>query len=69
MIVKVQIPQATNDHDAGALIYNKDHTVCATVPITDEMLVAMEGEPKKFFHAHIEEENIALDKEAKWQDW
>jgi len=71
MIVKVQIPLAGSDAQAmgEALIYNEGRTIEALLPITDDLLEAMDGEPKAFFYAHMEGTNLLLDGPAPWQEW
>lgn len=71
MIVKVQIPLATNSKEALALVYNKDRSYEVFMEITDELLKSMGREYKKFFYAHYDRKNnlTVLDREALWQEW
>lgn len=67
MIVKVQLP--LNHDEPQALIYNKDKSVFTQVLVGKEVVDAMDGKPKAFFHAHVKDKNIVLDKPAPWQSW
>jgi hypothetical protein len=73
MIVKVQLSLSTTENGQQVLIYNKSRSVMLQVPATNELIRQMtidgDVEPKLFFHAHIEGENVVLDKYAKWQEW
>lgn len=71
MIVKVQIPLAGSDPQAmsEAFVYNRDRSIEAMLPITEELLVVMDGEYKAFFEAHMEGTNLLLDGPAPWQEW
>jgi hypothetical protein len=46
MIVKVQLPIASNEDEDWALVYNEDRSVQFR---TDELVQDMDGEPKAFF--------------------
>lgn len=71
MIVKVQIPLSGSDPQAmsAAFIYDEARTIEALLPITDDLLEAMDGEYKAFFHAHLEGTNLFIDGRAPWQEW
>ena len=73
-IVKVQVPIETNCpkeeiERTGALVYNRERSIEGFLPIDKALLEAMGGEPKKFFHAHMEGTILHLDEEAPWQSW
>jgi hypothetical protein len=69
MIVKVQIPLATSGPISEALIYDESRTIEALLPVTDDLLEAMDGQPKAFFYAHMEGTNLLIDGPAPWQEW
>ena len=71
LIVKVQIPLATNEAEPLAYVYNRDRDYKMFMQITPDLIEAMRGTPKKFFHAHYDLENndTVLGKEAPWQSW
>ena len=70
MIVKVQLPLSSNQKDPPAFIYDEKKEVEMFVPITKELLEHMDGEPKKYFKAHIlKDGTLMLDEEAEEQSW
>lgn len=72
-IVKVQTSLFTSDGSHLALVYNEDKSVMGEMPVSKEILDAMNGELKAFFWAEIPSSNkfveIELIDEAPWQDW
>jgi hypothetical protein len=69
MIVKVQLPLASNEAQPPALVYDEKRSFQAMVPVTKEIKDAMKGKPKAFFHAHRENDKVMLDQPAPWQNW
>ena len=70
MIVKVQLPvEWSLDVTPEALVYNEDGSVYVQVPILPELIEAMDGKVKKFFHAEYGGDTIKLTAEAPWQEW
>lgn len=71
MIVKVQVPLATNEKKPLALVYNEDRSIQFQMPVSAELLDKMEGRPKAFFRGvyNEEEQTFGLHEEAPWQDW
>jgi len=72
VIVKVQLPVSWSpDVTPEALAYNEDGSVYVQIPITPELVEAMERLPKKFFHAEYsgEANTIRFTAEAPWQEW
>jgi hypothetical protein len=69
MIVKIQLPIEANVEDPEALVYDEKHEVDTFMPITKELLRRMGGNIKKFFYAHLEDEEIIIDQDAPFQDW
>lgn len=71
-IVKVQLPLFSS---AGApvMVYNEDRSKQEMFDLTvkqfRELSNALDGEPKGFFYAHIENKKIILDEPAPWQSW
>lgn len=69
MIVKVQVPMATNTTPT-VLIYNKSRTVEAELPITEDLKKKMGNSFKLYFHAKLKDKIIHIGDEAPWQyDW
>lgn len=77
MIVKVQVPLATNTEPV-AMIYDKRRSFVTTVPVTKDIKKIMRGQFKLFFHAKLVKDKddprpnavkVELGKEANWQDW
>lgn len=69
MIVKVQIPLATNAPTPMALIYNEDRSVEYQTPVTRDLRRKMKGQWKTFMHAELVDTILHLGKMAPWQDW
>jgi hypothetical protein len=73
IIVKIQVPLATNMKEAPALVYDETRAVTSTLPVTEELLQIMEGDLKAFFHAEVEEgeeeDTITIGDRAPWQEW
>lgn len=41
-----------------------------TLPVGKDLIDAMDGEPKKYFHATVTKKGILnINDEAPWQDW
>jgi len=53
MIVKVQIPLASNVSSPEALVYDESRSFNTLLPIDEMLKAAMHGEPKKFFDAEL----------------
>lgn len=69
IIVKVQVPMATNETPM-ALIYNKDRSFQATAPINADIKRQMRGRFKAFFYAMVKGKDFYLgENEAPWQEW
>lgn len=47
---KLQVPLASNEKDAPAMVYNEDRTIQFFLPMTDEILNMMNGRPKAYFN-------------------
>ena len=69
MIVKVQVPLSSNEEDPPALVYNKDRSVQHGVPVTWELIDALDGKPKAFFYASVRRTRLVLHRKAPWQTW
>lgn len=70
MIVKVQMPLMSNKVEAQAFVYDEKREFETFIPITKTILKYMDGEPKKYFEAHIKNgDELVFDKEIPWQDW
>lgn len=69
MIVKVQLSSSTTEPRRQVLIYNKDRTILWTGDATEELCRKMQKALKAFFHAHMNEETIVLDRLAPFQSW
>lgn len=71
MIVKIQMPLGGSDL-TQALAYNRSREIQGFIPITDEIIATMEGEPKKFFEANYTvggQIEIDFDREVTNQGW
>lgn len=71
MIVKVQLPLSSNVPNLPVLIYNEDRSLQQAFEFEDCARLAklMDGKPKAFFNAHIEDDILYLDDIAEWQSW
>lgn len=70
MIVKVQLPIASNDPDAQALVYNRTRSVSMTIPITADLRKKMGEDNKRFFNAKLNiNDEIVIEEKAPWQEW
>ena len=49
MIVKIQLPVASNDPNPKALVYNEERDLEFLMPVEATLITAMGGHPKKFF--------------------
>lgn len=70
-IVKIQMPIAgENDY----FVYNKNRSVMAILPVTEEIKEFMNGELKKFAYAKYQNPKakytlLEILGEAPWQNW
>lgn len=71
IIVKVQVSLFTSEDEPQVLVYSENHKHQYEGPVTEEVIYAMDGEPKKFFYARIPKKPgmIELLEEAPWQSW
>lgn len=74
MIVKVQLPVATNEEWPLALVYDKQRKIQEQIPVTPSLLDMLRGidgavRPKAFFEAALLDGTLVLGKEASWQTW
>lgn len=69
MIVKVQVPISGNYTIPHALIYNEDKTIIFQTPVNKKLRKQMNGEVKRYFHAHMEGTELHIDSAAPWQEW
>ena len=69
MIVKVQLPLASNDAEPKALVYNKGRSHQFLLPITKDLKEMMGDDVKAYFDADYEEGKIELYKKVEPQDW
>jgi hypothetical protein len=70
MIVKVQLPLASNAPKPECLVYNEDRSVEAMLPVTNEVVDLFGAdEVKAFFYATLKGDNIELQGRAPWQIW
>lgn len=68
MIVKVQVPLATNTAPQ-ALVYNEDRTVELFIPISNGLKAIMRGRPKVYFYAEVRKKLLHINEEAPRQEW
>jgi len=64
LLVKVQLPLATNDTVPKALIYTHDHKLEMMYPITDHIREQMRGRPKAFFEIELRASEPLLVREV-----
>ena len=69
MIVKVQWPLSTNHAVPQVLIYSQDRSVLTEIPATPEIKKKMQGKPKEFFHAEVNDWVLTIHERAPWQQW
>ncbi len=69
MIVKVQLPLATNDTTPHALVYNEDRSVLAQVPVSRALEKLMKRRAKAYFSARIVETQLVVDHEVEEPSW
>lgn len=68
-IFKVQLPLVTNEPEPMALVYNRNKSFYTNVPITDDLLLQMQGQFKLFFYGTHDDTDVNLDAIAPWQEW
>jgi hypothetical protein len=70
MIVKVQLSLNTSEATRQVLIYNKSRSILFEGLADSEVINAMNGEPKRFFQAHLDfNERVVLDDVVDDRDW
>ena len=70
LILKVQTSLSTNADTQMVLVYDKDRSVMGEFPITEGIAKVMNGKPKRYFHAEVDDEGcIHLGKPVKEQAW
>ncbi len=70
MVVKVQLSLATSAAKRRVLVYNRSHSVMWEGDLTPEVERLTKGEPKSFWHAHLNaKKEISLDRKAEWREW
>lgn len=72
-IIKIQTPilgwSGRKDGQVVVLIYNEDKSITTEVRAPKGLKNAMGGEPKQYFYATVENNNVMLGGIAPWQDW
>lgn len=66
VIVKVQLPIATNEKIPLALVYDKTRTIELQVPVTEIIKAKMQGTKKRYFYM---DKNQQIQDEAPTQEW
>jgi len=74
VIVKVQMPLASSDRNALALVYDEERRFRELVPVTATLRAKMAGRPKAYFEAERvtldgSGETVEIGDEAPWQEW
>lgn len=67
-VVKVQLPQASNEDEPPALVYfvdRKHHFL----PVTDALLNQMGGRQKRYFKAELHDDGIVIMEPVPDQFW
>jgi hypothetical protein len=68
-IVKVQASLNTSHDQQQCLIYNQARTLMQEMPMSPELLDAMGGHDKEFFHASFNDGELTIKELAEWQTW
>lgn len=73
-IFKLQVPLFSSDGQGEAMVYNKDRSLQAFIPITKNLLKFMAGEDKKYVYGWFSDNRInhgdfVLNAPAPWQEW
>lgn len=67
IVVKVQVPL---DGNPFALVYDRDRTFKALLPVTDELRAQVTGpRGKGYFYATVLAGDVKLLEPAPWQEW
>lgn len=67
MIIKVQI---SLEGSRTVLAYDEKRTFEYQGPLTPDIAMLMGQRPKAFFHARVNtRKELAIDREAGWQNW
>ena len=69
MIVKIQLPLASNAEEPEALATDERREFMRFVPITKELSDVMDGRPKKYFNAQLTESELILGAEVPNPGW
>ncbi len=74
MIVKVQMPLASTDRSAQALVYDEERRFRELVPVSATLRAKMAGRAKAYFEAErvtLDDgrETVEIGEEAPWQEW
>ena len=68
-LVKVQIPQATNDPEAPSLVYDKDRKHPVLQLLDDATKEAIGTDAKAFFEAEYTDGYWKIGRRVSHQDW
>jgi hypothetical protein len=70
VIVKVQVSLFTTESAQQVLVYNEDRSVMYQGDVTQDILDAMGGAPRRYFFAVINDDNtIGIEDPAPEQTW
>lgn len=69
MIVVVELPLMSTDPKPKALVYDRYRELEVLIPITEDLTAMMRGRERAFFHAHLEQGVLVLDRLADKQRW
>jgi hypothetical protein len=70
MIVKVQVPLASSETNAPALVYDEARSFNLYFACTPELMERLNGRPKAYFEAKLnEKQELELGQEVPMQRW
>jgi hypothetical protein len=68
-ICKIQVSVYTSEDCTQVLAYNEDRSIQGQFDATPDLIEAMKGRYKAFFYCRLRDSQLAIDREAPWQDW
>lgn len=70
MIVKIQRPLASSESSEKALVYNRDRSLLANMPMTPDIeALFADGSLKVYHRAHLHGSELRIGKRVKEPNW
>lgn len=74
IVIKVQLPLATNGSNDMALVYNEDRSFMQALPLRskkelNELRNQLGDEMKGYFYAEKRDNGLIITEPAPWQSW